>query len=364
MQEETQRRTAEIEPRTVLMVEQSRLLDLANDAIFVRNADDRISYWNHGAERLYGWTAEEALGSLTHELLHTRFPVPLRDMAAADRWEGELVQFKRDGSEITVASRWTTLRDGQGRYAGLLEINTDITARKRAEDAARRLSARILTLQDEERRRIARELHDSLGQYLASLKVNLDLLSRDGNAAQREGLFSECLSTVERCLTETRTISYLLHPPLLDEAGFELAAQWYVEGFAQRTGFQVEMDLPAELGRLDPDMEVALFRVLQEALTNVHRHSGGSKVRIVLRVDDGQAQLEVTDNGRGISPERLHRLRDGSSGTGVGLAGMRERIHEFGGSFEIRSALQETTVRVAIPLRRSSEGTRQDASAA
>jgi PAS domain S-box-containing protein len=357
-------RTAEKEYKPALMVDHSSLLDLANDAIFVRNPNHRISYWNRGAERLYGWTEKEALGSLTQDLLSTRFPVPFHEIVAADLWEGELVQVKRDGSEITVASRWTTLRDGRGKFAGWLEINTDITARKRAEDAARRLSAKILTLQDDERRRIARELHDSLGQYLAGIKVNLDLLSQAGGKGQQNGLLAECLGMVEQCLTETRTISYLLHPPLLDEAGFELAARWYVEGFAQRSGFRVDLDFPSGLGRLEPELEVALFRVLQEALTNVHRHSGGTTVRIVLRVNAEQAQLEVADNGRGIPEERLRRLLDGSAATGVGLAGMRERIHELGGSFEVLSPLPETTIRVCVPLRKTQESSNAGASAA
>src|SRR5205085_3445263 len=125
-----------------------------------------VSYWNEGAERLYGWSKQEALGRTTDELLHTIFPVPISEIKKTERWQGELLQVKRDGSRITVASRWTTLRHADGAFAGWLEINTDITLRKRAEDAARRLSGRILSLQDDERRRIARELHDSLGQYL------------------------------------------------------------------------------------------------------------------------------------------------------------------------------------------------------
>lgn len=350
LQQEVDRCTAQLEPRTAQTMEQAQLLDLANDAIFVRTNRDRISYWNRGAERLYGWTKEEAMGRLTHELLRTRFPVPLAEIANTDRWEGELVQFKRDGSEITVASRWTRLRDNEGGFAGWLEINTDITARKRAEAAARRLSGRILSLQDDERRRIARELHDSLGQYLVSVKVNLDLLARTINDPRQSALLAECLESAEQCLTETRTISHLLHPPLLDEAGFASAARWYIEGFAQRTAFQVDFDFPPELGRLDRDVETALFRVLQEALTNVHRHSGGSMVRILLQVDAEHVRLEVTDNGRGIPPERLQRLRDDLAATGVGLAGMRERVRELGGSFEIESAFPGTTVTAIIPL--------------
>jgi signal transduction histidine kinase len=229
-----------------------------------------------------------------------------------------------------------------------LEINTDITSRKRAEDAARSLSGRILTLQDEERRKIARGLHDSLGQYLASLKMNLDLLEA-GNG-NREKLASECSEIVEKCLTETRTISHLLHPPLLDEAGFGSAAQWFVDGFAQRSGIEVNIDLPPKLNRLHKDVEIALFRALQEGLTNVHRHSGASAVDIRVLVDTEQVLLEISDNGRGIPKKQLAQLSAGNGATSVGIAGMRERVRELRGSFEIKSGRTGTKVILAIPL--------------
>lgn len=343
-------RTAELEQRAEQIMEQARFLDLANDAIFVRGADDRISYWNQGAERLYGWSKEEAIGRFTHELLQTVFPVPFSEIVKTERWQGELVQLRRDGSKITVASRWTTLRDSKGEFAGWLEIGTDITARKRAEEAARCLSGRILTLQDDERRRIARELHDSLGQYLVSVKVNLDLLSNTINDPRQSAFLAECLSSVDQCLTETRTISHLLHPPLLDEAGFASAARWYVDGFAQRSALHLDLDFPPVIERLDRDVETALFRVLQEALTNVHRHSGGSTVHIALRLDDHRVRLRITDNGRGIPPEQLRSLREDDSAAGVGLAGMRQRMLELGGSLEIEPAFPGTTISVTIPL--------------
>jgi PAS domain S-box-containing protein len=227
LEERVHARTAELEQRTAEVI-QARLLDLANDAIFVRGADDRISYWNEGAERLYGWTREEAIGQSPHDLLGTEFPVPILEVLNSDRWEGELRHSRRDGTKITVASRWTTLRDTERKPVGWLEINTDISARKKAEEAASRLTSRILTLQDTERRKIARELHDSLGQYLTGLKINLDLLSiPDHSQGQRSmaECLAECLELVEQCLTETRTLSYLMHPPLLDEAGLTSAGE-------------------------------------------------------------------------------------------------------------------------------------------
>jgi PAS domain S-box-containing protein len=341
-------RTAELEQKNSELLQKATLLDLVNDAIFVRCAEDKISYWNEGAERLYGWKSGEVLGRSSHEVLRTEFPVPLEEIKGTDKWDGELRHIKRDGSQIVVTSRWTRLRDNEGKPAGWLEINTDITARKRAEEAARNLSARILSLQDEERRRIARGLHDSLGQYLTALKMSLDLLST--TEGRQAAVASECSAIADKCLTETRTISHLLHPPSLDEAGLRSALQWYLDGFARRSDIQVNLDLPAELGRLDTDIETALFRVVQEALTNVHRHSSASEVDIRLFVDTEHIQLDVSDNGKGIPKNRLQGVLESGSGTGVGLAGMRERVRDLGGSMEIKSDDAGTTIIISIPL--------------
>ncbi|HXO34548.1 MAG TPA: PAS domain-containing sensor histidine kinase [Candidatus Acidoferrales bacterium] len=337
------KRTAELEQNVAETKQKAALLDLANDAIFVKSLHGAISYWNQGAERLYGWSKEEAIGRSSHELLCTKFPIPLAEIETREYWEGELRHTRRDGVQIVVASRWTTMRDQDGKPFAWLEINTDITSRKRAEEAARSLSGRILTLQDEERRKIARGLHDSLGQYLTALKINLNLLSSaDGN---REKLASECFEIVEKCLTETRTISHLLHPPLLDEAGFGSAARWYVDGFAQRSGIKANIDLPPKLDRLHDDVEIALFRALQEALTNVHRHSAASEVEICVRVDKEQVHLEISDNGRGIP-----KIIDGDGHAGVGIAGMRERVRELHGSLEIQSGGSGTKLIIEIPV--------------
>jgi PAS domain S-box-containing protein len=351
LEERVRARTQELEQNAAQLAYQAKLLDLANDAIFIRNADDKISYWNEGAERLYGWAREEVIGRTVHEILHTEFPVPLSEIMQADRWEGELRHTTKGGKKITVASRWTTLRDRNGKSVGWLESNTDLTARKRAEEAARSLSGRILTLQDDEHRRIARGLHDSLGQYLTALKINLDRLSAsdNGNAA----LASESARIVDKCLTETRTISYLLHPPMLDEAGFDSAARWYVDGFSRRSGIKVNLNFQPKLARMHRDVEVALFRAVQEALTNAHRHSGGSMVDIHLNVDTKQLRLEIKDNGRGIPRTRLRTLIESAAEAGVGLAGMRERMRELGGSLEIRSDRAGTTVVVCIPVERT-----------
>jgi signal transduction histidine kinase len=248
------------------------------------------------------------------------------------------------------------LRDNENKPIAWLEINTDISARKRAEQAARSLSSRILALQDEERRRIARELHDSFGQYLTFLKINLDLLQ--GNTTFPEGQtanagrLSECIEIVNRCLVETRTLSHLLHPPLLDEAGFTSAATWYVEGFAKRSGLTVKCDIPSSLPRLRSNAELGLFRVLQESLTNVHRHSNCSEASVTVHAGAGHMTLAVSDNGSGISAQRLRELRESGPGIGIGLAGMQERIRDLGGNltFDSDSSGTVVTARMPIPL--------------
>lgn len=348
LEDRVRERTSALERSIAEVVEKAALLDLANDAIFVKTATGEISYWNQGAERLYGWTMNEALGHAPADLLKSEYPVPLAEIESKNEWEGEIRHTTRGGNRITVASRWTTLRDENGVPIGWLEINTDITARKRAEDAARRLGGHILTLQDEERRRIARGLHDSLGQYLTALKINLDVLAAsDGSSAT----LSECADIAHKCLIETRTISHLLHPPMLDEAGLNSAVRWYVDGFAQRSGIHVNLNLPSELRRMDRDVEVALFRAVQEALTNIHRHSGASVVDVVLTMHDQKILLRITDNGGGIPHDRLRSLIDGTAG-GIGIAGMRERMRDLSGSLDLQSSPSGTTLVFSIPVER------------
>jgi signal transduction histidine kinase len=213
--------------------------------------------------------------------------------------------------------------------------------------ALRQLSARLLSLQDFERRRIARELHDSLGQYLVGLKLNAHMLRQE---PEREELWSEADKLMEQCISEVRTLSYLLHPPTMDAAGFSSAARWYVEGYGQRSGLSVTLDAPSDLGRMPDAIELALFRVLQEALTNVHRHSGASAADVLVYQDAGQVVLEIKDNGRGIPQSLLSQFQVTGAGMGVGIAGIRERVRELGGKLKLESSDSGTLVRVTIPL--------------
>jgi anti-sigma regulatory factor (Ser/Thr protein kinase) len=212
------------------------------------------------------------------------------------------------------------------------------------------LSQRLLKVQDEERRKLSRDLHDSTGQTLAALKISVSFLEEHCKQDPSTVLLvSEVAALADQAIEEIRTMSYLLHPPLLDEVGFACAAEWYVEGFAKRTGVNVKLDIATAQERLPIGIEIALFRVLQESLTNVHRHSGASEVSVCFYHQLKKIVLEIRDDGSGIPAERLARLRYTAAETGVGLAGMRERMNELNGKLEIESDGHGTTMRAIVP---------------
>lgn len=215
-----------------------------------------------------------------------------------------------------------------------------------SESALRDLSGRLLRLQDDERRRIARELHDSTAQNLSALEMNLSLLEKSTppeNTALA-GLLASSREIAASCSREIRTLSYLLHPPLLDEVGLAFAIRWFVEGYTTRTGIDVDLRLPEDFPRFPPDLETTLFRILQESLTNVYRHSGSTSASISLQQDKQSVVLEIKDRGRGFSPHPH------GPAPGLGLMGMRERVRQQGGFCEIHSDSRGTRIRVSIPL--------------
>jgi signal transduction histidine kinase len=205
------------------------------------------------------------------------------------------------------------------------------------------LTARLLKLQDEERRRIARELHDSTGQELAFLSMNLHKLERDIEKISPEAAkeIAENYAVVQQIVSEVRTISHLLHPPLLDEIGLGFALQGYIDGFSERSNIKVHAEIPSELDRLGPELETAVFRVVQECLTNIHRHSGSPTASVHLDRSSTGINLEIKDEGKGIRSEKQ---------PGVGLRGMTERVGQFGGTLEIISNETGTLVRAFFPV--------------
>ena len=223
--------------------------------------------------------------------------------------------------------------------------------------ALQQLSAKLMRLQDQEHRRIARNLHDSLGQYLAGIKMNLELLNRS-DAQEKDELLSSALEWLERSISETRTLSSLLHPPLLDEVGFTSAARWFTDEFAKRSGIKVKVDLPEGVDRLPELTRITLFRILQESLTNVHRHSGSAAVEIHLKASPDEAVFTVRDFGRGMPAGFIQGSQKNENHLGVGLSGMRERVNDLGGNFEIQSDGEGTAIIVSIPLAADTSGDR------
>lgn len=291
----------------------------------------------------------------------------------AQRYSMEKRYIRKDGSLVWVNLTASLLRNAEEKPLYFISVIEDISARKQMEEALARsynelesqvaqrtsalrmLSNRLMQLQDEERRRIARELHDSVGQYLTAIAINLDLMARP-EGQNRAELVAESRQLLNHSLSEIRTLSHLLHPPLLDETGLASAAQWYVEGFARRSGIAVEVDLPP-LDRLPTNIEMTLFRVLQESLNNIHRHSESTRAQVRIRLEGERVLLEVRDFGHGMQAERLERFRKSGTGVGVGLAGIRERISELGGELEISSDHGGTLVKVSVPIPGANEQT-------
>src|SRR2546427_4631377 len=330
-----------------------KLLDLVREAVLLVDLSGEIVFWNQGAEQLYGWNANEALGQSPLELLQTELPRPLAQIHNILRkercWDAELKQTTRKGIRITVASRWALWRDDSGTPLGHFQLDSDITRRKQAEQELRVLSGRLLTIRDEERRRWARELHDSVGQLLVGVTMNLSLLQQQVETDSSDGkLLAEGVRLTTEALREIRTISYLLHPPMLDEVGLVSAVRWYAAGFSERSQIKVEVAIEDSLGRFRKELEIAVFRIVQEALSNVHRHWKSDTARIEISARARQLRVKVEDRGKGItSPQG----GDGGELTpGVGISGIRERVRQLGGHMQIRSGQSGTAVDVVFPL--------------
>jgi len=265
-----------------------------------------------------------------------------------------------DGTPKTVAVSAAPLRDLEDRITGAVFSIEDVSAQKRAERELqdslaqmRALSGRLMRAQDDERRRIAQMLHETTAQDLAVLKMLLARLSRTVGSTLADGdrsSLTESIELAERSMTSVRTLSYLLYPPFLDETGLVSALRWYAEGFSARSGLVVELDVPSSFERLDQDVETALFRVVQEALINVHRHASSVHATIRLRRSEDGLTLEIEDSGRGMPAELLRQLPVGGGALGVGVAGMRERLQQLGGTLDIESGDQGTVVRARVPL--------------
>jgi len=533
---------------------QAQLLDMASDAVLIRGLDDTVSYWNEGAERLYGWRKEEILGKRIHSILKTIFPEPREEVTnrlfrkgnwqgqlyhsilktvfpdpqeemrkhliSDGHWRGELINTRKDGSQVIVSRTWAPYRDQRGETLGWLGTDTNITERKRAEEALRllaeitaianaaedsrnvtsrcmgaiaklggwrvgavwffderaqvlrfdrrsfycsinvqefaeltmkaalkkgedlpgqvwkagkpvwisdlsaqmnsartasavrcglksvfglpimggkklyaiweffstgtrapdpyfmnaahrlgehlalvygrrqserslsQLSARMVKLQEEERRRIARELHDSTAQDLAAAAINLAVVNEEAMSLSPKAakLLDDSSRLLNQISKEIRSMAHLLHPPLLDEVGFPSALNWLVNAFTERSGITVQLSIQPDVGALPEGYEAALFRIVQESLTNVRRHAQAKNATVRIVKASDKIVLEVNDDGRGLPAEISAASPPGYSNFGAGIAGMRERVTELGGSFAITAGEKGARVRVAIPL--------------
>jgi PAS domain S-box-containing protein len=377
------------------------IVDSSDDAIVSKTLDGVISSWNAAAERLFGYTAAEAIGQ------HISFIIPLnrRDeetfiierIKKGERIEHfDTIRVRKDQTPLDISLTISPVRDASGEIIGASKIARDISQRKRTERELReseeryrtladaldtqvqfrtqelerrnselhQLSGRLMEFQDVERRHIARELHDSAGQTLAALGMLLARIREDAkkDAAQLAKNVQDAEELVQHLTKEIRTTSYLLHPPMLDEVGISSAVDWYVQGLTERSSLQIDLKVSENFGRLPSEMELLIFRLVQESLTNIHRHSGSKTAQIRIERRENAVHVKIEDEGKGMSPERLAEIQ--SKGTGVGIRGMRERVRHFLGDLVIESNGSGTKVHAILPLKprpsRDQSNTQQD----
>ncbi len=364
------------------------IVDSSEDAIVSKTLEGIITSWNASAERLFGYTASEAVGQHISLIIPTdrmdEERVIIAQIKRGERIEHfDTVRVRKDRVTLDISLTISPVRDSSGKIVGASKIARDISQRKRIERELREseeryralanaldtqvrfrtqelerknsdlrdLSGRLLEAQDYERRHIARELHDSAGQTLAALGMTLARISADARKgpSQLAKDFQAAEEMVQHLSQEIRTTSYLLHPPLLDESGILSALNWYVQGLVERGSLAIELKVSDNFGRLPAEMELLIFRLVQECLTNIHRHSESKTAQIRIECDGSHVQVNVEDQGKGMSPERLAEIQ--SHGTGVGIRGMQERIRHFSGDLVIESKESGTKVCATLPLK-------------
>lgn len=323
-------------------------------AVFIKDEEGRYIFCNQKAEELagirgdlLGKTAADWVAGEAGRLFHERDLAALSGSGLTERIE--MIPSQNGNSAEFLLVRFP-FRDSSGRRL-LGGVGVDITPQRRAEEALRQLTGRLLRVQDEERRRIARDLHDSTAQTLCALALRLALIQEQMPGDPRTPkLLAESAALAQQASNEVRNLSHLLHPPNLDHVGLITAIEWHSSRVSEITGIDVSLDLPAELGRIPEDIETALFRIFQESLENVRRHSGSqiAKVRLMQRKEN--VVMEVKDQGHGAPPGLLTNVDQDVAGLGVGVLGMRERLRQLGGRLEIESGANGTTVRAIVPV--------------
>ena len=346
------------------------IMSTAPDVIFSSQGDGQYEYVS---DRFHEYTGSSALPGTGVSWLEFVHPEDverskegwMQSVGAGSQYESEYRLRSKDGSYRWFRSRAVPIRDPEGKITKWYGTCSDIHDSKlleqsirdnaielekmvdRRTDELRRLSVRLMTMQDQERRRIARDLHDGLGQELAVAKMVLDKMFLEKPSQPQEQTWIQASSIIDRAIQEVRTMSHLLHPPLLDEVGLQSALSWYVDGLSKRSGIETCLEVqPAEFPRLSPEVETAVFRIVQEGLTNVFRHSGARRVCITLTQRDGAIVVTILDDGKGID-QRIAELRPGS--VGVGIGGMKQRAKEFGGELRLANADPGTLLELMIP---------------
>jgi PAS domain S-box-containing protein len=346
----------DIEDRKRVERQSLALIDAIPQQIWSGPPDGTLDYCNERWRSYMGIGLAELQGHGWQSMLHPEDRDRVLNawheaVANGTPYEQEERHRRVDGTYRWFLSRAIPLRDSEGRVLRWYGTNTDIEDRKRAEEELRRVSGQLLRLQDEERRGIARDLHDSTGQDLVALATMLGQLRRSVPSSERKSrkLLSECKALADRCIREVRTLSYVLHPPGLDEAGLGHAIRDYVHGFTERSGIRVELELSPSLGRMAREIELVVFRVVQESLTNIQRHSGGFHAKI--RIDrSADLTVEISDRGHGAPASVSNEKKELRFRIGVGIRSMQERVKLIGGRLDIDSTGRGTTVRVTIPL--------------
>ncbi len=341
---------------TASVAKLAAIVESTQDAIYGTTMSGYITTWNRGAERMYGYSAGEIAGKHISIIVpEAKQNEPLDVLEKVKRGEivrpFETVRRRKDGSLIDVSITASAVKDATGHLIGISAISHDLSDRKLVEMELRKLSGRLLKVQDEARRNMARELHDSVIQGLAAAVINLSMMKDSAQLLpEARKTVEETLKITEEAVREIRTFSYLLHPPLLDVTGLQSALRWYVEGYSKRSGVHVTLDLPDGWDRMPEEIELTLFRIVQEALTNIQRHSGGREASISMRRTPEELILTVSDDGRGMDAETLKKVRREGAVLGVGIAGMKQRLQQFGGWLQVSSSSKGTTVEASLPV--------------
>jgi PAS domain S-box-containing protein len=327
----------------------STLVENSPDVICRLDRDLRYIYVSPALETLTGVPSATFLGKTSGETTVPDFGFEAVCRAAIE--SKKLAQQSFSCNERYYSTRAIPELSLDGSVESVMTITEDVTDRIRSEQELVQLTVRLFDIQDQERRRIARELHDGTAQNLFAISMNLQKMSQLDDSSNHEfaQLVAECESLGEQSLKEIRTLSYLLHPPLLDQTGLVSALQWYVEGFTKRSGIFVDV-FAEPIGRLPSDTELALFRVVQEALANVHRHSTSETASIRLEHRNGEVVLQIKDRGKGLAIDDHSADTNGGVSLGVGIPGMKQRLRQLGGSLDISSDHTGTTVSAVVPI--------------